>query len=166
MTAQAPGHVDNALQSPRFGELTRPQCEQLLRRARVGRLAYSLHDRVDIAPIRFVFDGVWVYGRTAPGGKLASILTNRWVALEIDEHRGAFDWLSVVVHGSFYLLVPDPGAAGDADGTALIKKYFPRALGADDPTPFRNQFFRIHVSEITGRYAEPTGGSRREPEPS
>ena len=129
-----------------------------------NRPTYSLHDRVDIAPIHFVFEGVWVYGRTAPGGKLESILTNRWVALEIDEYRGTFDWLSVVVHGSFYLLAPDPGAAGDADGTALIEKHFPGALGADDPTPFRNQFFRIHVSEISGRYAQPTGGKRREPD--
>ena len=166
MTSHSPGSADNPYQSPWFGELTRQECEQLLRRARVGRLAYTLHDRVDIAPIHFVFDGKWVYGRTAPGGKLESILRNRWVALEIDEHRGTFDWLSVVVQGSFYLLVSDPGAAGDADGSALIEKHFPGALGAEDPTPFRNQFFRIHVSEISGRYAQPTGGRRREADPS
>lgn len=165
MTSYSPSPADNPYQSPWFGQLARQECEQLLRRTSVGRLAYALHDRVDIAPIHFVFDQEWIYGRTAPDGKLESILRNRWVALEIDEHRGTFDWLSVVVHGPFYLLVSDPGAVGDADGTALIEKHFPGALGAEDPTPFRNQFFRIHVSEITGRYAQPTGGRRREAEP-
>ena len=142
-------------QRPRFGELTTGECENVLGRATVGRLAYSLHDRVNVVPIHFVYAGGWIYGRTARGGKLASILRNCRVAFEVDEYRGRFDWLSVVVHGPFYLLKADPGAKGEADGTALIAKFFPEASTEGDPIPFRDQFFRIHASEINGRSAQP-----------
>lgn len=148
---------------PWFGELTTKECEQLLRRTRVGRLAYSLHDRVNIVPIHFVYEDGWIYGRTAPGGKLESILRNSWVAFEVDEHRGEFDWLSVVVRGGFYLMKADSGAIGEADASFIIAKIFPEASTDVDPVPFRNQFFRIHASEIDGRFAQPTGSKKKLP---
>ena len=74
--------------TPVFRALERRECEAVLARNRVGRLAFSFHDRVDIEPIHYVYaDGV-LYGRTAPGSKLTTIEHHRWVAFEVDDVEG------------------------------------------------------------------------------
>ncbi len=150
---------------PNILELDPQQCEELLRRHSVGRLAFTLHDRVQIVPIHFVYDEGWVYGRTA-GGKLGTLQRNKSVAFEVDESDGIFSWKSVVVHGPFYLI----GRGADADeqvferAVALLRQLIPDTLEDNDPVPFRNQLFRINAAEITGRAAVPSGGEIREPD--
>lgn len=58
------------------------------RRNRVGRLAFSFRDRVDIEPLHYVFRGGWLYGRPSPGSKLQTLRHNPWVAFEVDEIDG------------------------------------------------------------------------------
>ena len=120
----------------------------------VGRIAYAFHEQVDIEPIHYVADGEWLYGRTSGGSKLSSLAHRQWCAFEVDEVRGLFDWTSVVVKGAFYALSADlkPGDAYE-HGLELLRKFEPNVLTSNDPTPHRTTLFRIHVSEITGRYA-------------
>jgi nitroimidazol reductase NimA-like FMN-containing flavoprotein (pyridoxamine 5'-phosphate oxidase superfamily) len=158
--------ADTQFRSPWFGELTRAECRQLLSRTSVARLAYVSGSRVELVPIHIVFDLDTVYGRTAPGSRLSAIPDGQDVALEADEHRGAFDWLSVVIHGAFTVLNAEEIVANESPDLTALEKFFPNALSDEDPIPFRNQFFRIRITEMTGRYAQPTGGRRREPEPS
>lgn len=142
---------------PVFTELTRAQCEDILARHNVGRMAFSLHDRVDIEPMHYVFADGWLYGRTSSGTKISMLEHHRWVAFEVDESEGLFDWRSVVVKGAFYLveqgssvLTEDPMMA---HGVALLRSLLPQTLTADDPVPFRRFIFRIHLDEVTGRKA-------------
>lgn len=142
--------------SPVFYELGRDEIEQILARNNVGRIAFSLHDRVDIEPINYVFDGGWIFGRTGPGTKLSTIAHHRWVAFEVDEVNGLFDWRSVVVKGAFYLVDPDTPVQRDpafTHGVQLLRELIPETLTANDPTPFRNSVFRIHLDEVRGRAA-------------
>lgn len=53
---------------PAFGELTVAESATLLQRNRVGRLAFTLHDRVNVLPVHYRYSEGWLYGRTAPGG--------------------------------------------------------------------------------------------------
>jgi nitroimidazol reductase NimA-like FMN-containing flavoprotein (pyridoxamine 5'-phosphate oxidase superfamily) len=141
---------------PVFREMERAECDALLARHHVGRIAYTFHDRVDIEPINYVYDDGWLYGRTAPGTKLATIVHHRWVAFEVDEVTGLFDWRSVVVHGALYLLTeegPGDGAKLYEHAVQLLRSLFPQALTAADPVGFRRILFRIHASEVTGREA-------------
>jgi hypothetical protein len=113
-------------------------------------------------PVHYVYDEGWIYGRTEPEGKLVPILRNRRVAFEVDEIRGMFSWQSVVVHGSLYLIEPDAGEkekAAHDKAVQLLRRILPTTLGKADPVPFRDQLFRIAVSEITGRFAT-LGGTR------
>jgi Predicted flavin-nucleotide-binding protein len=137
--------------APLFDELSREDCERLLERTHVGRLAFALHDVVDVVPIGHHFEKGWIYGRTSPGGKLATLDRNRRVAFEVDEVGGPFEWKSVVLHGSFYLLDP----ASDAETKAKLERIFPDAFSGNDPVSFRNQFFGISVEEMSGRMAKP-----------
>src|SRR3954467_9300272 len=114
---------------PKFRELRPPESRALLRRSRVGRLAFTFKDRVDVEPIGYVFSGDWLYARTSPGAKLLKLAHHPWVAFEIDEVVGPFDWKSVVVHGTAYGL---DGRGTDspeyAKALGLMKKMDPRVF--------------------------------------
>lgn len=145
---------------PAMGVLDPTQCEEILRRNVVGRLGFTLHDRINITPVHFAYADGWIYGRTEPGGKLLSILRNRRVAFEVDEHEDLFNWKSVVVHGLLYLIEPDTSEHEKAAYTIalrLLRRILPSTLEGGDPVPFRNQLFRIQVSEISGRFSEHGG---------
>lgn len=142
---------------PHFRELTRTECEALLARHHVGRMAFSLHDRVDIEPLHYVFADGWLYGRTSIGTKISMLEHHPWVAFEVDEHEGLFDWRSVVVKGAFYRVDSEESPFGEdpvmARGVALLRSLLPETLTAGDPVPFRRTVFRIHLDEVTGRAA-------------
>jgi nitroimidazol reductase NimA-like FMN-containing flavoprotein (pyridoxamine 5'-phosphate oxidase superfamily)/osmotically-inducible protein OsmY len=143
--------------APLFDELSVEDCERLLERTHVGRLAFALRDVVEVVPLGYHFEKGWIYGRTSPGGKLTTLDRNRRVAFEIDEVTGPLEWKSVIVHGSFYLLDP---ASGDETRTKLAR-IFPDAFSDADPVSFRNQFFGISIEEISGRMAKPEAGQPR-----
>lgn len=143
-----------AARSPEFYKLTDTEARSLLTRNNVGRIAYTFKDRVDIEPIHYVNEGDWLYGRTSMGTKLATLAHNQWCALETDEVHDTFDWKSVVVKGTFYLLDPETGM-GDAYDRALIllRRFVPGTFSNRDPAPHRTVLFGIHINEITGRGA-------------
>ena len=138
---------------PEIRALTGEECEAMLDRHQVGRLAYAFGPRVDIIPIHYVRDGAWLYGRTSPGGKIDAWIRSRWIAFEIDEVRGVFDWRSVVVHGGLYII--------DADGSEeaaetlehaieVLRRLIPETGTERDPVPERGIIFRIHLDEVEG----------------
>ena len=149
--------------APTFRELSREECDVLLTRNHVGRVAFSFHDRVDVEPVHFVYAEGWIYGRTAPGAKVAILRHHPWVAFEVDEVEGLFDWRSVVAHGAVEIPEAD-GSLADREAyeriLARIRKVLPSALSASDPAPERVLPFRIHVDTISGRAAS-TGTAKR-----
>jgi uncharacterized protein len=147
---------------PRIRELTRGEMEALLARNNVGRIAYAFHDRVDIEPISYVYSNGWVYCRTSHGVKFDTMEHHRWVAFEVDEVTGVFDWQSVVVRGATYVLKPDSPEderKSFTPGLALLRRLVPGTLEGNDPVPFRYVVFRIHLDEVTGREAKPGASS-------
>ena len=140
----------------KFRELDRDEIEEMIGRNHVGRIAFSFHDRVDIQPIHYVYERGWLYGRTSEGDKLATLHHNQWVAFEIDEIHGVFDWRSVVIHGSFWVLHPlgSPHASELWEKAAhLVSQIVPDAFTPNDPVGFRHVLFRIAVSDVRGRAA-------------
>lgn len=144
---------------PTFRALTSEECEALLAVNHVGRLAFSFKDRTDIEPIHYVFENGWIYGRTAEGSKVTTIGHHPYVAFEVDDIRGMFDWQSVVAHGTVYVLEPGDGAinaAAYARAVELLRRLLPRTLKVGDPVPFRTVLFGIHIDELQGREARQT----------
>lgn len=142
--------------SPNIQELGSLEITAILARNRVGRIAYSLHDRVDIEPIHYVYSQGWIYARTSRGAKLETIEKNKWVAFEVDEITSLFDWRSVVVHGGVYILDSDSNAEPREAYTRaleLLRRLLPATFREDDPAPHRDVVFRISVQEATGRRA-------------
>ncbi|MEO5816678.1 MAG: pyridoxamine 5'-phosphate oxidase family protein [Gemmatimonadaceae bacterium] len=138
-----------------LAELDDDSARAFLARKHVGRIAYALHDRVDIEPISYSFDAPWILGRTSIGSKLATLAHRPWCAFEVDEVNGPFDWTSVVVKGTFYVLDPESGSPDVyARALASTRSLVPDAFSPRDPAPHRNVLFGIHVNEITGRSAK------------
>jgi len=153
---------------PRFAALTDDECTALLVRNHVGRVAFFNHGVVDIEPVHYVANGDWLFLRSAAGTKIDAFSHQPYVAFEVDEVDGPFDWRSVVVHGTVYLL-SERGVRVDrlAFERALraLRSVAPTTLGTKDPTPFRRQVYGIHVNSLTGRVAEQRTrtGKRRPP---
>jgi len=142
------------LTPPEIRDLDPATSLALLSRHHVGRIAYTLRDRVDIQPISYVYDDGWIFGRTSEGSKLNVLARMPWVAFEVDEVTGPADWESVVVHGTFYMLEPEGTETEKARferGLSAIRRLMPQALGEGDPVAFRNVLFGINVDRISGR---------------
>jgi nitroimidazol reductase NimA-like FMN-containing flavoprotein (pyridoxamine 5'-phosphate oxidase superfamily) len=140
-----------------FREMDRDEIEAMLLRNNVGRLAFSLHDRVDVQPIHYVYERGWLYGRTSEGDKLMALSHNQWVAFEVDEVEDVFDWKSIVIHGSFWVLHPRGSPHAEelwVKAAELVTRVVPGALTENDPVGFRQTLFRIAVSDVRGREAK------------
>ena len=132
----------------------------LLGRHHVGRLAFTFHDRVDIEPISYVFGDGYLWGRTAQGTKLTTVQHHPWVAFEVDEVDGPFDWRSVVVRGTLYFLAEEGGQRAVESyerALELLRGLDAGALTPADLTPDRVALFRIFPDEISVRAARTTG---------
>jgi nitroimidazol reductase NimA-like FMN-containing flavoprotein (pyridoxamine 5'-phosphate oxidase superfamily) len=152
--------------TPVFRPLSAADALRVLRRNHVGRLAYALHDRVEVQPIHYVMDGRWLYLRTSPGLKTQVLERNRWMAFQTDEVESAFSWRSVIVRGTAYMLSPEAGpdlARRYLRAVRRIRSVMPGALSEDDPVAFRTVIIGVHIDEISGREAveRPARASRK-----
>lgn len=141
---------------PVFRDLEFSEIEAMLTEHHYGRLAYSFRDRVDVEPIHYVYGDGWLFCRTSPGTKVTQLTHHPWVAFEIDEVRGLFEWRSVVVKGTVYFVEPDGSDLQEAawqKALAALRRLVPDTLSAGDPTPARTVVFRVHIDEMHGRAA-------------
>ena len=127
--------------------LAREDCLQLLRGARIGRVAVSVDALPAVLPVNFTMVGDDVVFRTKPGAKLDAALANNVVAFEADDvdptyHTG---W-SVLVQGLASEVV-DPGDLDRARRAPL------RAWAGDG----RDRFVRIASKCVSGRRITPPG---------
>ena len=123
----------------RPGEMSRDECDDLLRSQELGRLAYHLAGEVHIVPVNHALapDGRVLF-RTAEGSKLLGLTMDERVAFEVDnleeEHAS-----SVVVRGRAVVL--EGSAAYVADEVPL------RPWVGDD----KHVVVAIEPDEVTGR---------------
>ncbi len=139
---------------PNIRELDEEEIVGLLSRHHVGRLAFTLHDRVDIQPISYVYEEGWVYCRTSEGNKLNVLARMPWVAFEVDEVHGPMDWESAVVYGTFYHLEPEGTETDKArfhHGLQALRRIMPQAFEDTDPVAFRDVLFGIYIHQMSGR---------------
>src|SRR5258708_19598301 len=87
--------------------LTHAEAEALLAKHHVGSMAVAFHDRVTIALSNYMYADRWIYGRMEHGPDLATLRHHPWVAFEVSEIDGIYDWRTVTVHGSIELLAYD-----------------------------------------------------------
>jgi uncharacterized protein len=141
---------------PVFSKLNDDEAWAVLARNTLGRLAFMNDNRVDIEPVSYVAGDSWLFMRSAGGAKLDALAHTPYVAFEVDEVESAFEWRSVVVRGTIYLM-SDDGRYVDhrilERAVEALRSVQPHAFDEDDPTPFRRTVYGLHVDTITGRQA-------------
>lgn len=143
-TAGSPG--------PSLRRLSHGECEAVLARNVVGRIAVANRGHVDIAPTSYVYADGWLYAR-ADRALRSAIRHNRWVAVEVAEIQGVSDWRSVVARGACYGTSPNGCAGGEAAtaaGVALLRDRVPEMSREGQTMPIAVAIFRVHVDELTG----------------
>ena len=126
--------------TPSFRAMDRDECEAVLRRHGVGRIAYSFDDRVCIEAIHYVHDDGSIYGRTTAGSKLNILAHHPWVVVEVDDVDASLDWRSVVMKGAFHT------APTGAPSSAM----------PEEPVSLRRSVYHVFVDELTGRITSTT----------
>lgn len=133
-------------------QLSGDEARDFLTQRHVGRLAFALHDRVDIEPIHFVCSGDWIFGRTSIGTKLGTLLHNPWCAFETDEVQDLYNWTSVVVKGTFSILDPETGSSDTyLNAVEALRSLIPGIFTRNDPVPQRDIVFGLYMHEVSGR---------------
>jgi hypothetical protein len=135
-------------------ELTRPQIDAFLMQHRIGRIAFSFRDRVDIEPIHYAYEDGCLYGRTQPGTKLTTLQRNPWVAFEVDEVKSDREWTSVVLKGTVYLVADE--ASADVEQT--YERVMARLQGVSPSLEVGDRrfvAFRIFVDDARGLRSVP-----------
>jgi nitroimidazol reductase NimA-like FMN-containing flavoprotein (pyridoxamine 5'-phosphate oxidase superfamily) len=122
-----------------FREMSRAECLDKLRHARVGRICVTWQALPAIIPVNFVYDHGIVF-RTRTGGMLERTCRGNVVAFEIDELRedGTGGWSVLVV-----------GVADSLVGSERVRALnlgLASALGDDT-----DHFVRITLGTLTGR---------------
>jgi uncharacterized protein len=139
----------------RTRSLEQAEMEGLLARHHVGSMAIAFHDRVTIALTNYVYANRWIHGRMENGPDLATLKHHHWVAFEVSEIEGVYDWKTVTVHGSVQLLADSGSSAVGSQEfhSALeqLRSAVPAIFTPRDPMPQRVQLFRLYVDELIGR---------------
>lgn len=167
---------------PTFRALSPAECRAILARHHVGRVAFVRNNRVDVEPIHYVFADDEIVFRTVRGSKFEALLHHPWIAFEVDEADGVFDWRSVVARGTAYRLEPRGSPSDRAayrEAVARLRTFVPNTLRPRDPVRFRDVVIGLYVDTLTGRSAttrparstaaarrKRKGGARRRTPPS
>jgi nitroimidazol reductase NimA-like FMN-containing flavoprotein (pyridoxamine 5'-phosphate oxidase superfamily) len=139
--------------TPQFFALSREECAEILARNHVGRLAYRDARHINIVPLGFVAQDDVLFLRSAHGTKMEALERDPFVAFEVDEIDGPFDWRSVVVQGTIYVVERD-GSAAERRAVDALRTAMPSAFTEQDPAPDRQILYGLHIHEINGRMAQ------------
>jgi|SRR6185369_3815404 Predicted flavin-nucleotide-binding protein len=142
-------------------EMSSAECDEVLARTNIGRLACAKDNQPYVVPMNFAFDGCYLYGFTTLGKKVEWMRSNPMVCFEIDEVTNQNQWISIVASGRYEEL-PDERAYEEARTRAhacLQKRavwWEPAYIAQehrDQPHSLTPIFFRIRIDKITGHHA-------------
>jgi nitroimidazol reductase NimA-like FMN-containing flavoprotein (pyridoxamine 5'-phosphate oxidase superfamily) len=143
-------------------KLTSTECEEVLGRINLGRLACARANQPYIVPISFYFASrdKCLYSFSTVGQKIEWMRRNPKVCIEADEISDRFNWLTVVVLGR-YEEITQPNLENPEVHRAreLLQDrptwWLPAAAKlADGSERAASVFFRITIESMSGRRAE------------
>lgn len=146
----------------RIVEIPHAECQELLRRVSIGRLACSLDNQPYVVPVCFAYEPERLYTFSTLGQKIKWMRQNPKVCLQTDEVENRSTWTSVVVNGT-YLELREPQYTAEKElARERLAKYSEwwstplaeRREGTRDLS-IAPVFFRIDIASMSGLRAIP-----------
>jgi nitroimidazol reductase NimA-like FMN-containing flavoprotein (pyridoxamine 5'-phosphate oxidase superfamily) len=125
--------------------LTRSECERLLRRSSVGRVAFTDGALPQVTPVNYAIDGNSVIFRTTPNGRLAQCCRDAVVAFEVDD-------VDPETHSGWSVLIVGDACAVTDESDVMRVRQLPFAPWAPGQ---RDHYIRITPGMVTGRTLQP-----------
>jgi len=136
-------------------ELSRADCDAVLARATVVRLACVHDGEPYIVPLHVAFDGYHLYAVSTVGRKIEWMRANPRVCVEADEIADPSRWTTVLVFGDYEELAGERDATARAWAEALLTPRvafwtpgIAKSASRERVTPV---IFRIRIARVTGR---------------
>ncbi len=142
-------------------EMTRADCQDVLKRTNVGRLACAHNNQPYVVPINFAFDGSSFYGFTTLGQKVEWMRSNPLVCVEVDEVHNHNQWTSIIAFGRYEELPDKPEFERERNRAySYLQKramwWEPACISQehrDQPHSLTPIVYRIHIDYMTGHRA-------------
>lgn len=139
-------------------EMSRAECQELLARTNVGRLACAHDNQPYVVPINFAFHGEYFYGFTTLGQKVEWMRSNPLVCVEVDEVMNHNQWTSIIAFGRYEELPDRPEFEHDRNRAhSFLQKramwWEPACISQehrDQPHSLTPIVYRIHIDHMTG----------------
>jgi nitroimidazol reductase NimA-like FMN-containing flavoprotein (pyridoxamine 5'-phosphate oxidase superfamily) len=137
-------------------ELSPDECEAVLQRATIGRVACAKDGQPYIIPVHVAFQERYLYGVATLGQKIEWMRTNSRVCVEVEEITEPRHWTTVLVFGHYEEL---PSTSIDREGRARAEQLLAERseywLPATAKVPSREHatpvLYRISIIRVTGR---------------
>lgn len=155
----------------RVFEMTEDECRAALERASFGQLACARDNQPYVVPTYFAYDGTLIYAFATLGQKIEWMRSNPLVCLAIEERSSHNHWMSIVIFGRYEELPYTPESDAKAvrwehhdlvRAHAILDKqalwWEPAYVATehrDQPHSITPIFYRIHITQMTGRRATP-----------
>jgi nitroimidazol reductase NimA-like FMN-containing flavoprotein (pyridoxamine 5'-phosphate oxidase superfamily) len=136
--------------------LTRAECDAVLARASIGRLACARDDQPYLVPLHVAFDGYHLYGVATVGQKVEWMRQNPRVCVEVDEIADPGLWTTVLVFGEYEEVPPSEKEARMWAQRLLESReayWRPATARVTTHEHFSPVVYRIRISSVTGRRA-------------
>ena len=142
--------------------VSQQECEELLQRITVGRLACSLDNQPYVVPVGFSYEPGCVYIFSTLGKKIECMRQNPKVCLQADEIRNESDWLSVIVTGTYLELGEPQYTEQRQHARKLLERHnnwwlnpLAERREQTDDVSIKTVFFRIDIEAMSGLRATP-----------
>jgi uncharacterized protein len=139
-------------------ELTTPECQDVLKRASIARLACARDNQPYVVPVHVYFDEDYLYSFAMLGQKIAWMRENPRVCVEVDEIVDRTQWASVIAFGRYEELLHMPSQEGERERAKELFQGTPDWWQPAASNPQRAlrmaMVYRIRVETLTGRLAE------------
>ena len=153
----------------RIEDIGRHASDDVLRRARFGRLACALEGQPYVTPISFAYDGDCIYGFSTVGQKILWMRSNPLVCLEVEELTSVQDWTTVVVTGKYEELpLSSENRKYREHAYELLRRHpvwwepgYVKTVVHGTDRPLEGIYFQIRIDKISGRRGIPNSVPER-----
>jgi uncharacterized protein len=146
-------------------DINKEQCLEFVEKTGIGRLACARNNQPYVVPVYLVHKNGHLYSFTSLGHKIEWMRMNPLVCIELDQIEAPTEWTSVVVFGQYQELSDEAEFKAEKDLAYDLLKHrvnwwetaYVSALDHEQLKQSPPIFYRVKISSISGRRAEPTG---------